>query len=1566
MDYINKIDILFDKLLNNFYYYINSNNIFTKLVSDANYVKYQQDIINIIKNFIDDIKYDDLSDVIKTKTTYNQLIDILKTYCAYYIFLGLAYHYKESKDLFVTNLIEISKNQQETSYQIPNFFNSNTNAIIISYYTDIKNILFLLTLESIDQMKIFLFNDINKYNTTINIINEFGEEYIQTYFMVEDKFHNIIKSIIFRLIYYKYDKEIIYHMIEENILQKDVEYRYIQIIVAAENKLIDYNIIEQFLKYNKVKSMSSFEIYDYLRSYKKDIYIDDTSEFMNYMFNNNVFIPITEEFMRYHKDIVYDTDFLVEQENISIRHATKIKSIMSKINLVKNYYDSTSDNKKIEELFYKQIENKMVLLFNEFEEQKILHKLQNFENISDYKLLLDLQNIRKYTFINFNHFSKDGFILRPSNTIQTIRSTSLTNKENSLLDIRISNIYNECHVIGLCFNPSKRKLETIKTHNLINIKTLNSTTTNQYTILTDLLYNKLLEPDNNVYYWLFDIKQDKPKIDTFESYALNNSQQYITIMLKYIYKVYTNLLENYYYNLFITNAKISYDILIQLYSIDKQYFYIHNILPTVLLYKISNEVVDIYKDDDTQIKKEILLLPSVTIKDNKIKSIILKEKIIEINVPLSKSIAICKHYIEWNNIKKLSRKSDVFNQSVFDFVQHYVKMSNHDQFICKSCGELLEVQKFIFEGTYVEELDVYLTTSMSLNINLYEVEKYKNLTRTIRNLDKLIERIAYFSDLTQYVGSNDIIKLKRKVIVKDCIDLIMLHTGWLMKQPKNRIDIYHKNYGIQKNLTNLFFFELKDDIFLTSSTDTDYYKLIKYNNIIVYILILLITDMNEGQILNFKNNLKYSFDLFQSVYTNIFNEIYLRISEQNKIDITSAPLLCYIIFYFSIIVVSKKLWLYDDSTIDQKNKQMYSISLQTIVIHTVIDLLNTLSEASIEISHYLYKIIVERFYLKFKILYSNKDIFKKLQESTDVQSKQINTNIQCTLYQDILIEHKYTSKIHNYAKCDYPTYYLHITDKPPNYYKLSQFYLCDNGKIHNWKYSDHNIECVNCSIKYDNIITQKYIDSNKYKQFMTKINNIFLSELYKYYCISGSIHEFNDLGICVLCNFNINSDKIDKTQLKNLENNINNKLYVDYDNSKKILNKYYKDTENEKNNIDKILLNIYNNYKNISNNKITTYIKLFVDKIKNVLGEKINIKDTFIYTSNKTYRINHDINGNILKDNHVIILERDKTILLVNHKYFNKNVLVYKLPNLYYYYDYITHQYLGHSKDNTNITLVSSEAILLIQPSLYDIILSLGCENTIYDLYHLERNFDNLTPYEIYSNILRTRIYNLKNIIVQTQAILYKLNNNKVYKDKSFIGSILSSIKVVKFLLNQEKSKKNIFKNLNIVCNNIFINNTEILEKSSESKLQILDDHYIDILSIISKNNNDSILLFYYIYNLYKFLENNDELPNIIEIYNMIVLILYSMYYSYYIPYNNYNVRKFDYLITNYSIYLDDKLKSTEKYEDIILKENIDENEEKYTNDEEKNALDLDDYDNDDDIDDRADALGYEQVEGYD
>ena len=50
--YINQIDDLLDVTLNNLNIFLNKKKIFEKLSKDTNFVKYQNDIINIIKEFI--------------------------------------------------------------------------------------------------------------------------------------------------------------------------------------------------------------------------------------------------------------------------------------------------------------------------------------------------------------------------------------------------------------------------------------------------------------------------------------------------------------------------------------------------------------------------------------------------------------------------------------------------------------------------------------------------------------------------------------------------------------------------------------------------------------------------------------------------------------------------------------------------------------------------------------------------------------------------------------------------------------------------------------------------------------------------------------------------------------------------------------------------------------------------------------------------------------------------------------------------------------------------------------------------------------------------------------------------------------------------------------------------------------------------------------------------------------------------------------------------------------------------------------------------------------------------
>ena len=69
-------------------------------------------------------------------------------------------------------------------------------------------------------------------------------------------------------------------------------------------------------------------------------------------------------------------------------------------------------------------------------------------------------------------------------------------------------------------------------------------------------------------------------------------------------------------------------------------------------------------------------------------------------------------------IKMSKMKTDDFSQSVVDFAKQYVKINKNGDYACKSCNEELSIKKFIYEGTYVEELDTFMTTNIAVNQRL--------------------------------------------------------------------------------------------------------------------------------------------------------------------------------------------------------------------------------------------------------------------------------------------------------------------------------------------------------------------------------------------------------------------------------------------------------------------------------------------------------------------------------------------------------------------------------------------------------------------------------------------------------------------------------------------------------------------------------------------------------------------------------------------------------------------------------------------------------------------------------
>lgn len=1591
--YINKIDDLFDKTLDNFYKFLLNEKFFEKIKKDTNFVRFQNDILQILKKFISTIDEKEIVKIIINKTYVVNIINVIKRYCAFYIYLGIGYNYTGGRDLFITNIIESSKNQKDSIIQINNFYNSENNAKIITYFSDIKNILSLFEYKTIDKIKIILKNNPVKYNKTIQLFNELGEDYIIENFFIENNFHTVIKTFIFKQIYLKEEKTEINNILKE-VEEKDAEYKYIEIVSSNKNKIVDFSIIQKFLSITQNKKGLAEDIYNYLSEIKdtNEIIIKENQDYLNFLFSNKILLPISEDFLRYHKNTEkYDT------ENKS-RDDTKVKYVINKVNNIKNYYSPLIENNpklklEIKDQFYKNMEDRFVVLYNDDEELKIIQKLSYSDNQNDNDNLIDLEDIRKYAYLNFKHVSNDYIKVRTPNTIDSIRFSNFkANKKTSDIELRVGHSNLDLNVVGIMWNPyrinlvkskNNKPIECFKIKDMIDVKKKYELDNGYMAFLKMIKKTITHKPKDNLYYWVFNTKKDIPKkTKEYNDFSVNDPQKNISLMLYEIYNTYTNIvktkLENYvdkYDNFDFWNL----DKLFKIYSL-KYYNFEFNpkIKNEILYYILTNKIKEIeVTEDETDniipgIRKQVIKLPSIEVKKIDKNIIVIdknkktEEEVITIE---SKNVPICNHYIKWTSIK--GQKSENFNQLVFDFVKKYVKQNEQGDFICKSCNELLQLKKYVYEGTYNKETDTFMTTSLAVNQKLEELPKYKTLVRTINNLNKNIEKIAYLCDLGYYLGNTPTNKLHRKTLIKDVIDLVQIHSEFLRTQPKNRIELASEKYNINKNLTNLFFFELKDEIFLISSTDTDYYKTIKYNNIMAYMIFLLITEINAGQLINLKDDKRCNYFFYSKIGQQIFEGLFIRLNQKEKTQIIKLPLLCYALYYFSCVFANNKLWLFKDDTTTN------TVVVQKTIIHTVVDLINSIIEANmVEGKNFLYEIITTRFILKLNHTFNDNEILSRIEKKSSKNIRYDETTKKVSIvknkidYIPISVEEKY---VHDKVPPEYCSISTFKNDKMRHIKDVSTFSFltnCDDGKFHQWRLKDDLIICALCNKNYNELLKDKErINKDESSDYLNKIKINQLLLLTKKYCITGDLHQINQTTfVCDLCNINPHEHKYSNDELKTLYKNLQKK---ENDDIKKALEKIreFKKQEIENEKIKYEIIKKFNKRFNsdvtnkYNTNQYTNYLIDFVERLIKILGPKIKVGNKNIYLKDTIYTINHDYLGNESKN--IIQISSKDDILQVkkNMPGINKDVLFYKdkSHNVYVYYDIVTLQYLGYSEDGKNIKKNKNNASIIKESSILDIILTLGLENEYSNINHFDLNPE--LNKDLINNLLRNRIVNIKQYINKFESIIYSVKNNtnvniRQYNknEKEIIQEFTKKLR--EFNLKDKEGHNAVFKHSVQIINNSNLNNINI-----KLDIELLNENYIDCKFLNNVYNTDTKLIYYIIMNLNRLLDYNKQPAIESELCHLIVKIFKSLNKNV-LDYTNIEVRKYDYLLTNEIPYIDDQVKLVGIYQELVNVQDIDEEKVKEQNEdmrEEMEAFDVDDYEVDDDIDGAAEAFdGYE------
>ena len=1620
--YINKIDDLIDNVIDDFFVnIISKDNTLLKIYKEPNFVKFQKEMNTIMLTFTNSFNLTEIKELVKNNDNIYSISETLKRYIAFYLFLIIGFNYTSNDDTFINNIVEFTKNQSEYGYKINNFFNSESNALIIKYHNMIKNIISLL---DADQTKIDILKKKPNYKETILFLNQLGSDYIEKNFKLDKldgnkqiQSHNIIKTIIVILLYKVVEKKDFFRLLEmtENV---DGEYMFIDIVIPKQ-KYIDFNSVEKLIGSDDTLKNLSHYFWQFLTDHEELIQKPAASieDKIILLIQSGIIYPICDDFLLYHKDSEkYDKsiDPLVNKK----KDDTKIRYIINKIEITSELYsEQTKKDEKIrnniKKNFYMPLLNRKAIIVNHNEDIHIINKFlnQGKRSMENNEYFNDLMNYNVYPYINFKDFEKDGFSISLHKTIDIVRYVSLTkdgeykqNKNNNI-QLRVGSKDTIINVVGFMIPTNLKPLHCLKLKETTDIRSLShnkydlshnnhnkydlskSNNNNGYDLMVKYLRQSVLGTNkhSSSVFWIFDLDKDIINTDITEYNQIDKLS--IQDQIKYIISVfYDNIINELYYsildklekkenltvqmaymilNLFekkIINIPIESDILNQL---------------EIKIYELIKKVEPVYdKNEDIVhgISENIIHLPEYDI-NNKQKII----QTIKINLSDIKEYGkfeekdnnvegICQHNVSWERIASMQKtKPKLYVDELYNFIQQYVFENVDQEFICKSCGFQLNIKKYIIDGVFDDDTQKFITYSMPLDVPLEDIQEYEKYKITIRNIDKFIEKVAIVSNIPHLTKSSANVKWRKKTIIKDVIDLLLMNNIKLKNNLKERNELANKLYGINRDLSNLFVFELENSIFVFSSKDKDHYKPIKQNNILTYLIFLILLEVNDSHIPFIGGDKKglCNFQVFDKIYYSLYDGLKIRINNKGELtNITNYKILCYIIYIISCSCIKYNMWYYEYP--DQTKKKKYLPIIQKIFVHTLVDIINSILEiASMPNVHYLYEIISIKMFKKLNSTFSNEELYNYLKNENKILIVGEKKEFISTKKKFIELSGKFNPMIYDLpyrVVCKVPKFIMNKKNIPYlKYYNINNITNCTNGQFHNLTVQNSKIICNLCKIELSNL----QLDENETKKILNNFRYIRLQNLTNTFClIDGLTHQIslNENGklICTKCGKNEN-DSYTHEELNKLEKSLEKIKYIQ---SEKIIEKNKIIHENIKNDIsyiEKVINHLSKSYTDSTKTKQFKFIDNLIDELQNIIG---NESGTSIYLKENSYIINHDYLGHSLDKNIIITDGNNKIFYKQNHTFFKTNVIYYNNgKKIDIFYDAITKLLLGYKEESKNFIFnIKQDKHLIVNYSIMNKLKILGYSSqfiditTEYENFLLRLNKKNISKI-IIMNIIRNRIYNLKKVIYVFQRILYRIINNynepiipenesEYFSNKLNIFIEKYKKKISNINISNNKGDHMIFKHWKGVDRGLYaIELQEVKYNFDEQKI-------INVDEITKLDHNGNIILYFIIEELTKLLKYNDN--NLVKVsisYFIIdfINIIFELFNDEKIL-SKLDVKRFGYILssTTYVQQIMEKygIKEIEgmysEYKDSEQQLTPEDKEELIDNEEEQDALDID------------------------
>lgn len=1594
---VNSIDEFIDTSLDDFYtsYVLSKNSYFKDIVKNPNFVKYQLKITNSITEYIDGIKKDKIKKIVNSDANVTMIIDIIKRYLAYYIFLTIGFFYNWEQQTYLNNINEITINHSSSNFKINNFFNSENNAILIKFFKLIKNIQYIFSIKDIKKSVLATSKGKILYKDSILFLNNLGEDFVNATLKTgpdEQKAHNLIKIIVFKILYQEQEKIEVFKIIEDVEHEKS-NFKFIEIVESRKN-VVDYFSIKQILSATTydTRNRANF-IYESIIEQNKEVG-EITSDYkITQLLKHKILIPITEDFMRYHKDTErYDVDTKKSYAEIPTKRKenTKLKYIINKMDIASNLYSKDAKNTPkdvLEKVFYPPLSERRAVLFNDMEEIKIINKIQSqsryiSENVDFYE---DLLNYGQYVYLNFRNFNRLGFELTMDETVDAARSVSFdffSKDKNVGLQTRVVGGGLPAHIVGFIIaNIDNNPLQCVKMSKIKDIRIIGEMLKKNgklnekdegIEIMSYILKHTVFKMNTNYppMYWLFD-KRDLTTLNNYELVETSDESNSIKKVASILYdncnKYSYNFIKKRIHNMKIYSTEGARNILDN----------VQNILMPIekkLIGKLEKTVVfsnklkkqeshDVREDtypgfefdlikrsvvqqvDDSDKIETVKVAPKVvaTAIEEKRQSY---EKIYNtavediqelVELKSNAEIATCQHVLTWQEIMIHRKKNALmFEKKMHEFMQQYVTQNSETEYVCKSCGIVLYINNYVADGFYDDAEGKFRTLGIIIDVPLEEIPEYKKIDKTIKTIDRILEKIASISNIAFYIGNVNIVKWRRKIINKNVVDILFNHNRNLRKVYDERKQTIEKKYGIQKNLSNLFYFDVDNNIFTTSSASTDFYKLVKANNVVAYVVILLILDLNEGLLLNLTRDKTGKIDKICNINNyfkykdSLFNNIKIIFDKAGDVaDLINYPVLTFLIYYFSCVITKHKMWYMGQNASPE--------SMQKIIICTIVDALNSILELSTLSKHIIYSIVSNKYFLKLNDLYKNNNIIEEI-KAFSVEEKKTGKEVRVPtkrpeiptiempgVYTDPVYKDKFLT---NYI---IPLLKFIKIDEELKIDHISHITNCLSGTFHEWFTDGKNLKCKKCGLSGE--IFDNKDDKKVNEELENKSINLLLTKLSNKKCVDNRVHLFAN-RVCKFCGKKEN-DVYTQAELLELAKNI------DKDQEKNIIRQFNHGelVYDAFNRMNKIQTGIVNNVKKLYesiNYDVSLYFINSIEKIRK------NISTNLMHNN---YIIDHDYYGNLLKTSITISDADTKIMFKENHPFFKTNVIYYTNKQAGYidlFYDASSNVYLGYKESNKNYVLVKNNfRYLKINYSIKSKLIYLG-----FTTFFI-KNKDKDAKKIIEDHLIR-RLDNLKKTIIYIQRILYNIKYTKEQKKEQNIF-MSKFVDVIEDPIKQfvEKYRKDLH---NINTENVLSDWKKYYEsvfyQNKYSDMNIdTKSNYIDVKELSKEDIAGNYILCYIVTELLKLISVNGSEKIIIEFVFDLISMLFEFFNTDKYK-SNYEIKRFIYILHAKTYIVDTEKKGLGLqgfYEEDMTEEEMKQSKEAVEDAEEaENALDID------------------------